>query len=91
MISFCWLPPDKRARRQRRIRRAHVEALDDVGGAPPHLAIVHHHARRDRRPVVHAEDGVLVETEIEQQPAPMAVFGNVRDAALAARSRVEIR
>ena len=53
-------------------------------------AIVEHDAASvDRRPVVHAEDGVLVEAEVEQQPAPVPVFGNVRDAALAARARVQ--
>ena len=38
---------------------------------------------------MHAEDGVFVEAELEQQPAAMTIFGNVRDAALAPRARIE--
>ena len=44
MISFCWLPPDSARAGSAGIRRPHVETLDDVGGAPAHLAVVHHHA-----------------------------------------------
>ena len=89
MISFCWLPPDSARAGSAGFGRTHVEALDDVGGAPLHFPVVHHHARGDRRPVVHAENGVLVEAELEQQSASVPIFGNVRDAALASRARIQ--
>ena len=45
-------------------------------------------AGRDRRPVVHAQNRVLGQIEFEQQAAPVAVLGNVRDArARGARAR----
>ena len=34
---------------------------------------------------MHAENRVFREIEIEQQSAPMPIFGNVRDAELAPR------
>ena len=91
MISFCWLPPDSARAGSagfggRTSKRSMMSAVRRL-----HLAIVHHHARGDRRPVVHAEDGVFVEAEVEQQPASMAIFGNVGDAALAARCARRVR
>ncbi|HZH31246.1 MAG TPA: hypothetical protein VEY11_10840, partial [Pyrinomonadaceae bacterium] len=38
-----------------------------------------------------AEDGIFGEREIEQQAAPVPVFGNVREAEFAARARIEPR
>src|SRR5689334_15743681 len=82
----------KRTRGQRRVGGPHIESLDDLVGPPLNRAFVEKDVagiRGDRRPVVHAEDRILRETEIEQEPATVAIFRYVRDAELSTPSRAD--
>src|ERR1041385_4958309 len=71
----------KRPGWQRRIRWAHIEIVEQpVGFLRNRLLIKQAQTRARRRwAIVRAEDCVVGEIEIEQQSAPMPIFGNVRD------------
>src|SRR5438045_4055282 len=67
----------QRARRQCRIRRTNVKALDDLAGTPLDRIVIEKnvtHVISNRRPIMHAEDRVLRETKIQQQSASMSIF-----------------
>src|SRR5689334_15068826 len=82
----------KRTRRQRGVWRSHVEVLDDLACAPLNGVLVEKNSARERcnrRTIMHAEDRVFRKTKIEQEPATMTVFGNVRDSEFTPDSRAE--
>ena len=89
MTSFCWLPPDSARAGSSGLggRTSNRWMMSSVRRRTSRWFSID--ARRNRRPVVIAEDGVLPEVELEQQPAAMPVFRNVRDAALASPAGIE--
>ena len=84
-MSFCWLPPDS--------ARAWVSmpgvrtsySLDDALGVLAGAGAVDRRpVGARRRPGLVAEDPVLPQRRVEQQPVPVPVLGDVADAGLAA-------
>ena len=72
------VPAGQRPRGQRRIRGADVERVDDlIRAAADRLAVEKDSARRHRLAIVHPEDRILREIEVEQQAALVPVFGDL--------------
>ena len=84
-ISFCWLPPDSaRAVRvdARACGRRTRSTIRSVSSRAPRA--VDPAALDARRPGLVAEDAVLPQRRVQQQPVPVPVLGDVADAGLAA-------
>ena len=82
----------KRTRRQCCVWWTNVKALNDLSGASLHGVLVEKnptHVRGDRRTIMNAEDRVLSQTEIEQEPASMTILRDVCDAELTPNARAE--
>src|SRR5688572_30715150 len=82
----------ERPRRKCRVWWSNVECLDNLVGPALDRIVVEKNVageRGDRWPIVHAEDGILREREIEQQATPVTVFRYVSYAQLAANTRSE--
>ena len=80
ITTFCWLPPESELAERERAAAAHVELVDQAaaparssrfGKSQPNRAI--------RRLVVVVQRDVLGEREVEHEPAPVAVLGDVAD------------
>src|SRR5439155_8139073 len=82
----------KGTRRQFLICRTNIERFDDFGGANAYGLIVQKNSGKGdhRLAVMHAEYGIFAETELKQQPATVAVLGNVCNAKFTPRTRVSI-
>src|ERR1051326_1257598 len=78
----------KRTRRQCRVGWTNVETLNDLRGASLHRVLVNQNTG-NRRAIMHAEDRVFSETEVEQESASMTIFGNVCNAELTTHARAE--
>ncbi len=71
-----------------------VKLLNDLIGASLNRVVVKKNSAgesSDRRTIMHSEDRILCETEIEQQSASMPIFRNVSDAELAPHARAHAR
>ena len=81
--TFCWLPPDSEARERacgrRRARRTPAAA---AARARACASATSQPRRDDRRLAVVAQREVLGQREVEHQPAPVAVLGDVADAGV---------
>src|SRR5262245_33641323 len=83
------IPSGQRARGQSRIRRTHVEMLDNFVRSRLHCAFVDEHPAcisSDRGTIMHAKNRVLSKTEIEQQPATVSIFRDVGNGELSSRT-----
>src|ERR1051325_4379299 len=86
------IPTRQSARRERRIRRADIKGLDDLARALLNGVLIEKHTARERdnrRTIMHAENRVLRKTKLEQEPATMTIFGDVRDSEFAPDARAE--
>src|SRR6185503_13820120 len=74
------------ARGKHGVWRSHVERLDDLVGAALNRAVVEKDVTRecgDGWTIMHSENRVFREREVEQQSAPVAIFRNMRDSPFA--------
>ncbi len=73
--TFCWFPPESDLRERLRAAAAHVELLQEPGGALDQAPRPKPAEARVRRPVEVVERDVLGERELEHEPAPLASSG----------------
>src|SRR5215207_9506426 len=80
----------KRARRKCCVWWTNIETLNDLHRPSLHGVLINKNSARvscDRRAIMNPEDHVFSETEVEQQPASMAIFRDMADSELAAHPR----
>src|SRR4029453_18904294 len=82
----------ERSRGKRGVRWTDVEFTDDEVGATANRLVVQQNSAKaadHRRPIVHAQNCVLREGELQKQTAGMPVLWYVCDAGLATAARVK--
>ena len=82
ITTFCWFPPESAWRPVFGPAAADVELLEQPRGARDQPARAQPAEARVRRPVEVVEREVLGERELEDEPAPLAILGNVPDAGV---------
>src|SRR6266705_6673584 len=81
----------KRARRQDGVRRTHIKVANYLFSAAENSFLIQQNSVSGHGglAIVNAENRVLSQTEIQQQPAPVTILRDVRDAQLSSLARIE--